>query len=265
MNLRGWHITKLAKRLPSLRSPLLIEGLPGIGNVGKLAVDFMVEELGATMAYDLFSYSFPHSVFVNEDNLVELPSIALYYKKLGHCKHDLLLLTGDVQPIDEYSCYDFSDALLDLCQPLGLSEVITIGGIGLPTSPGDPKVFITGNSERLVKSYAKGTRAKNNLFGVIGPIVGVSGLLVGLAGRRKIGAVTMLAETYGHPMYLGMRGARHIVSLLNSKLDLRLNLRRMDREIEEMDADTLKKVRERSKAGLAKLGKNYSKEMSYIG
>lgn len=261
----GWQITKLAKRLPRLRSPLLIEGLPGIGNVGKLAVDFMVEELGATKAYDIFSYSFPHSVFVNEDNLVELPSIALYYKRLGHCKHDLLLLTGDVQPIDEYSCYEFSDALLDLCQPLGLSEVITLGGIGLPTSPGNPKVFITGNSERMVKSYAKGTRAKNNLFGIVGPIVGVSGLLVGLAGRRKINAVTMLAETYGHPMYLGVRGARHIVRLLNSKLDLRLDLRRMDREIEEMDADALKMAREHPGGGLAKLGKSPGKETSYIG
>src|SRR3989344_5591518 len=42
-----WEITKEAKLLPTLHNPLLIEGLPGIGNVGKIAVDFLVEELKA--------------------------------------------------------------------------------------------------------------------------------------------------------------------------------------------------------------------------
>ena len=66
----NWQVTKVAKRIPKLRKPVLIEGLPGIGNVGKLAVDFVIEELKAERAYEFFSYSFPHSVFVNEDNLV---------------------------------------------------------------------------------------------------------------------------------------------------------------------------------------------------
>ena len=265
MSSMNWHITKIVKRLPKMRSPVLIEGLPGIGNVGKLAVDFVVDELNATKAYEFFSYSFPHSVFVNEDNLVELPSITLYYKKRKHGKGDLLLLTGDVQPIDEYSCYEFSDTLLDLCESLGLSEVITLGGIGLPNSPSEPKVYITGNSKKLVKFYTKDTKVKNNLFGVVGPIVGVSGLLIGLAGRRKIEGITLLAETYGHPMYLGMRGARHILELLNTKLDLRLDLNKMDKEIEEIEADTLKRSKELSKASPGKPGESFEKETSYIG
>jgi len=42
-----WKIRKVIKTMPKLKDPILIEGLPGIGNVGKVAVDFMIDELGA--------------------------------------------------------------------------------------------------------------------------------------------------------------------------------------------------------------------------
>ena len=77
-----WKITKTVKKMPKLKKPILIEGLPGIGNVGKVAVDFMIDELKAKKIYDIFSYTFPHSVFVNEKNLVSLPQISLYYNSL---------------------------------------------------------------------------------------------------------------------------------------------------------------------------------------
>lgn len=40
----SWQITSETKTSPKLNSPILIEGLPGIGNVGKIAADFLVEE-----------------------------------------------------------------------------------------------------------------------------------------------------------------------------------------------------------------------------
>ena len=77
----SWKIKQFGKK-PRLKNPVLVEGLPGIGNVGKVAVDFMVDEVKAVKLYELFSYTFPHSVFVNENNLVELPAIEIYYKKM---------------------------------------------------------------------------------------------------------------------------------------------------------------------------------------
>ena len=60
-----WEVTAETRAIPKLQDPILIEGLPGIGNVGKIAVDFMVGELKAKRLYSFFSYRFPHSVFVN--------------------------------------------------------------------------------------------------------------------------------------------------------------------------------------------------------
>ena len=54
------------KKVPKMKNPVLIEGLPGIGNVGKIAIDFLIDELKPNLVYTLYSYSFPHSVYIND-------------------------------------------------------------------------------------------------------------------------------------------------------------------------------------------------------
>jgi len=171
-----WFIENCDKKA-NPKQPVLIEGLPGIGNVGKVAVDFLIDELGAKKIYEIFSYNFPHSVFVREDNLVDLPKIEIYYKQRDGDLPDLLLLAGDVQPVDEESSYTFCEKILDILRTYKGSEIVTLGGIGLPDTPKDPKVFCTGNSAKIVKKYSS-KNVNNKLHGVVGPIMGVSGSLV---------------------------------------------------------------------------------------
>jgi uncharacterized protein (TIGR00162 family) len=240
----SWKVKQVGKK-PRLKSPVFVEGLPGIGNVGKVVVDFIIEKLGAKKLYEFSSYSFPHSVFVNESNLIELPKIEIYYKKLkGKKSHDLLLLAGDIQPIDEESCYSFTDKVLDICRQHKVFEIVTIGGIGLQAIPKKPVVFCTGNNTRIISKYKKGTQLNEKLYGIVGPIVGVTGLLLGLAEQRKMPAIAMLAETFGHPMYLGVKGAREVLKVLNSKLGLDINLKALDREISSLEKEMLKKTEE---------------------
>jgi uncharacterized protein len=253
-----WKVIELAKTVPRLKNPVLIEGLPGIGNVGKIAIDFMIEELKAKRLYSLFSHTFPHSVFVNEENLVELPSIELWYAQTG--KHDLLILTGDVQPVDEESSYSFSETVLDIAEKFGVSEIVTTGGIGLQEIPEEPKVFITGNDKSFVEKYKD---VETKIHGVVGPIVGVSGLLVGLGGMKKVPGVALLAETFGHPMYLGVKGAKEILHVLNKRFGLKLDLKKMTEEIERLEKETIKKTAElRAVKQKMKSGGN---DTSYIG
>ena len=105
----GGNIKKMFKinkvSNPKLKKPILIEGLPGMGNVGKIAVDFMAESLSAKKFVEIKSHSFPNSVFINEENLIEMPKIEMYYKNTKN--HSLIFLCGDIQPLDEKSCYVF--------------------------------------------------------------------------------------------------------------------------------------------------------------
>jgi|TARA_Y100000310_G_scaffold341852_1_gene442460 hypothetical protein len=262
-----WKIDYMSKK-PKLNRPILIEGLPGIGNVGKVAVDFLIDELKAKKMYEITSHTFPHSVFVNEDNLVELPKIDVFYKKFDGKKQDLILLGGDVQPIDEVSSYEFSEKVLDITEQFKGKEVITLGGIGLTDVPKKPKVYCTGNMKKIIQKYKNGM-VNDQLYGVVGPIVGVSGLLIGLAKRRKIDAISFLAETYGHPMYLGIKGAIEILKVLNKELKLDINMQRLHKEIKEIESDMLGKteqIDELSKqTSLNKLKNKFGEDVDYIG
>lgn len=217
-----------------IKNPVLIEGLPGIGNVGKIAIDFILDNIKANKIIEITSDDFPHSVFVNDKNMIDLPSMSIYYKKIK--SQDFLFLTGDIQPTTEKSCYEFCEKLLDLLEKYSTKEIIALGGIGLPTIPAKPKLYCTSNSEKIIKKYSS-KKLNNQIFGVVGPIIGVTGLLSGLAKKRNIPALIVLAQTFGHPNYLGIKGAREIISFLAEEFKLNVNMKELDKEISLMDKE----------------------------
>ncbi|MBW2969425.1 PAC2 family protein [Candidatus Woesearchaeota archaeon] len=260
-----WKLNKTAQKL-NIRKPILIEGLPGIGNVGKVAVDFIIDDLNAKKIGEFESDFYPNSVFVNEKNLVELPRIEIYHKELKKKRHDLLLLSGDVQPVEEAASYRFSESVIKLLQNYNGQQIITLGGVALKEIPKKPAIYCTGNCLKTIKKYSKGMKINQNIYGAIGPIVGVSGLLLGLAKKHKIPAVTLLAETYAHPMYLGVNGAKEILRILNKKIGINVNISELEKEIKELEEEIQKDhtLSIKKPARLKKLKRKIG-EMSYIG
>lgn len=253
----SWKIKQLVK--PKLNNTVLIGGLPGIGNVGKIAIDFIIDNLKAKKIFEFSSYKLPHCVFVNEKNIIELPTIEVFYKNLKN--KSLLLLSGDIQPLDEPSCYEFCNKVLDIFQKNKGKEIIALGGIALDKSPKSPKVYCTGTNHKVIKKYQAGSFNKD-IHKMIGPIMGVSGLLTGLAGKRKINAVTLLAETFGHPAYFGVKGAKEILRVLDKKLSLKLNFKKLDEEMNDIEKEIKPNKR------LPKLKKKIEKlkeNINYIG
>lgn len=262
----NWTVKKVSP-IPSIRSSLLLEGLPGIGNVGKIAADVVIEQLKAVKLLEFFSFTMPHSVFVNEDNLVELPSISMYHKRMKG--QDLLVLTGDVQPTDEISSYELTEAILKTAKQLKVKEIVTTGGIGLAEIPKTPKVFCTGNDKALIKKYVTRAKASDQLYGVVGPIIGVSGLLLGLGEKKKIKAVALLAETLGHPAYLGIKGAREVLKTFSKTNNIKLDFKSLEKEIKHFEKSIMKKtedLHEVSKnAAIGKVTRRFGSSTDYIG
>lgn len=261
-------VVKEELKLLKLHNPVMIEGLPGIGNVGKIAIDFMIDALKAKKLCEFQSNTLPHSVFVNDANLVELPHIEMYVKTFNGKRSDLLLLSGDVQPSDEVSCYEFSEAVLNFALKVGCQEILTLGGIGLRDVPKKPRVFCTSTDKIILKRIAKETGANSKIYGVVGPIIGVSGVLVGLAERCKMPAAALLAETLGHPLYLGVKGAKELLLCLNSKLKLKLKINDLDAEIQSLEEEMIKRTQEMSivqnKVSRSQLRGALGKEVNYI-
>lgn len=252
----NWKITFHKKT--NIKNPILIEGLPGIGNVGKIVVDYVVEQLKAELLMSFSSYDLPNTVFVNEDNLVELPKISLYHKKIN--KQNFLFLVGDIQPSNERTSYEFTETILNIVKKMNCKEIITLGGIGLNEIPIKPKAYCAGNNQKFVKKFLdKG--AKNQVYGLVGPIIGISGLLVGMSTPHKIDATAILTETYGHPMYLGLKEAKTTLTILKKVYDLDINFKDLNKEIKYLENE--EKSEEISSTSLRKIKK--MKEINYIG
>ncbi len=252
----NWQILNFEKKVV-LKNPILLAGLPGIGNVGKIVVDFLIDELNAKKLYEFRSVHFPNTVFVTEDNLVALPGIEVYYKKTG--KYDLLFLAGDVQPTSAESCYEFCHIVLDMFAQHNGKQIITLGGIGLQEVPDAPKVFCTGTAKKEVGAFVKGTTLNPNIYGVVGAFVGVAGVLVGLAGQQKIPAVSMLAETFAHPYYIGIKGSKEILAVLKKKLSLNLDINKLDKEIKDFEKELIQTAEQMEES------KPTMNKQSYIG
>jgi len=223
----SWTINKISN---SGTRPILIEGLPGVGNVGKIAVEYLIDSLNAKKVFEMKSNEFPHYVFVNEENMIEMPSIDVYSAKIN--RKNILLLSGDIQPTSERSCHEFCNKVLETFEKSKGKEIISLGGIALQEAPADPSLYFTATSKEMLKKYSAGAIPKKSLHEFIGPIIGVTGLLPGLAGKRKIPAVTILAETFESPGYIGFNEAKKIIKHLNKKLDLKLKDKDIDKELE---------------------------------
>ncbi len=256
-----WTFKLELKRKPKLDNPVLIEGLPGIGNVGKIAADYIIEKLKMKKLYTIHSHHLPHSVFVNENNLIEMPKLEVYYKRnQDPKKRDLLILSGDTQPIDEASCYSFCHKMLQIVSEYNCNEVITLGGIGLKELPEKPQIYISGTSKEIVDKY-KTKKTNDKLFGHVGPIIGVTGILLAISKLRKKEAITILGETFAHPMHHGIFAAKEILTFLNKKFKLNINFKHIDEDIKEME-EQLKIVDELE---MVNSGERDLEKINYIG
>ncbi len=248
--------------VPKTKHPVLIQGLPGIGNVGKIAVEFMITHLGAEKVYDILGPEFPNAVFVNEQDLVDLPRISIYYKKMG--KTEVFFVNGDVQPSNEVGCYTLAQKVLSIAEKHHVKEVISLGGIGLDKIPEAPIVFAVGNDPVIVKKYK--SSPTHMVYGTVGPIIGMAGILVGLAKDYNIPGAILLAETFAHPTHIGIKGAREIIRVLNTKIHMGVNINELDKEIKSMEKNIKTPARTIVQPALApKEEKPFKDYNNYIG
>ena len=90
-----------------LEDPVLLEGLPGVGHVGKLAAEHVIEEFDSTLAYRIHSEHLPPQVGIDDDGIADLARLELHVVRADR---DLLVLVGDHQAQDPVGQYQIGRA-----------------------------------------------------------------------------------------------------------------------------------------------------------
>jgi uncharacterized protein (TIGR00162 family) len=251
-------IKELAK--VDLKSPILVEGLPGLGLVGKIAIRHLIKQMKAERFAFLYSPHFPYFVIVSKKGNVRLLRGTFYYWKNKGSKNDLILFTGDSQAQTIEGQYEISDRILELAKQYNVKLIITIGGYRMEAKEKPKVVAAATNTELLDRALAAGAE----ISPAGSPIVGTAGLILGLSHFRKIEALCLLGETRG---YLpDPKSAKSILEVLQSMLGFDANLAGLDEEIAkgEKMVTRLQKIEEKRAIQAEETKKEEDKKVTYI-
>jgi len=230
-------IIAVFKERPNLKDPIFVEGLPGVGNVGKLAAEHLVDQLKAVKFVEMFSKYFPPQVLVTDAGTIRLVSNQLYYVMRPQMKNDLVIMTGDYQGLTPEGQYALSDRTLQIIKELGVNRIYTLGGYGLGKMIEKPRVLGAASDLELVDemktfgvTFSKGEPGSG--------IVGASGLLLGLGNLYGMRSVCLMGETSGY--FVDPKGAQAVLEVLAKILGVTIDFSDLEQKAQQIDAITSK-------------------------
>lgn len=228
---------------PNLKNPIMIEGLPGIGLVGKLVGDHLLDELKAKKFAEIYSPYLPPQVNIREDGTIKL--VNMEFHSWSENEKELILLTGDFQGITPDSQYQMAEKTIELALGLNVKRIYTLGGLATGNITQKPKVFGAATSKKLVEEHEK--------YGIIfkgdGAIFGASGLLIGLGAQKQIEGVCLMGETHGQ--IVDAKSAESVLRVLTQILGIKVDMTALENKAKDT---------EKQMSQISKMISSYQKE-----
>ena len=187
---------------PALENPVFVQGLPGFGNVGRIAAHLLIKFCEAKPFAELYSPSFPDYVSISPKGITHLPKYEFYSAPME--KNNLVIMTGETQPSfdDVVAHYHVCAEIVNFVEKLGCHFIVTMGGV--PITEDKAQVYVAATSTRLATEFME----KGSVVYSKGRIIGGTGLTLALAKERKLEGVCLLGTTTG---FKADRGAGFLV------------------------------------------------------
>ena len=219
-----------------VENPVFIEGLAGIGHIGKTTVSYLVHHLDVEKVGELYSHHFPPYTIISDEKTVDLLKNNIYQYR-NEDGQDLVLIEGNAQASNPPGHYEVAEKIMSLVEKAEASEVITVGGYGTGDVVEDPDVFGAVSKEELKKEYSEhGIKFGHD----IGQIVGASGLILAMAAEKDYKGLCMLGETPGFLMS-DPKATEAALECIEKVLDIELDFSDLDEKIQESQ-EVLKKL-----------------------
>jgi uncharacterized protein len=205
-------------------NPVLINGFPGIGLVGNIACQHIIDELKMTQKGTIDSKYFP-PIAVLFNGIVSMP-VRIYEST----QHNLLVIISDI-PVHPTISHDLSKEIINWAQQINVKEIIPIAGIA--TMSGEHRVFGSATTSELLERI----KDKVEIFQV-GTISGIAGSIMTTCYLQKIPAISLLGET--HSQNPEPRAAIAVIQALNSIYNLQIDTQNLLEQAKQIEIELQK-------------------------
>lgn len=258
-------IIHLNKKLPKTKDAVAVIGLPGIGLVGKIAVDYWLKQIKAQKIGYIYSDSFPPSIHTDKGIITLIKDTIFYANIKGQ---DFIFVAGPAQPslnpktMPSYKHYEFAKKILYMLEDLNIKEIYTLAGIeiGEERIVKEPEIVVAATSPKMLKKIKA---HKIKLINKDALISGTAGLILGLAKEKGIDGACIMGETSAQVVYSDPSASRKVLIMLQKMFKFKLDMKQLDKdakEIEKAMTDINKHYLEEEKAILPD-----QKELKYFG
>ncbi|MBU0460184.1 MAG: PAC2 family protein [Nanoarchaeota archaeon] len=187
------------------KNPTIIEGFPGFGLIGTIAIEFLLEHLETEKIGIIEMEDMPAMIAIHQNKVIE--PISIHYNK----KYNLVLIHAI--NIGKNQGWKLASQIDDMAKLLGAKQIISLEGVGSP-NPGSGRVFYYSTQNHVQKKL--GGSASPLMEGII---VGVTGAL--LAKSTKTPILALFAEAKSNMP--DSRAAAEIIKALDAYTGLKVD------------------------------------------
>ncbi len=229
-------VRELSEIKNKLKNPICIHAMPGMGMTGKTVIDHLINELKPKVQKicEIYSTAFPSNVFIREDGSMDPPKITVhaFINDDKKAKHDLILITGDMQPSSVIGTNNLSYHIVKMLDELKIQELISLAATPVNSPKESPNVYITASTSEIIEDFKKA--------GVKGPfirgvITGMNGIIPGLAKFEfGIEGCALLAETYAH-YGKDINASISLIHILNKYLEFEIPTTELEEQAKKVE------------------------------
>ncbi|WP_292460633.1 proteasome assembly chaperone family protein [Methanothermococcus sp.] len=210
-----------------LNDAILIEGLPGIGHVGRIAAEHLIHEFNGEKVLELYCDDFPPQVLVNNDGTVEFMNNEIYLIKEPV---PMVVVLGNTQALSPAGQYHLSQKIVEIGIRYGAKITYTLGGFGIGKIKDTPAVYVASTSKELADKISK-LGAEFRQDG--GSIIGAAGLMLTFSKLNGIEGVCLMGETPGY--LVDPKSARRVLEILSKFVGFEVSMTELEERAKEME------------------------------
>ena len=196
----------------------MLEAVPGVGNVGKIVVDSLVDKHPSRTIGWILHPDFPPHSTLDSNGLVSPPRININSILLPDGR-TVITVGGPLQPMTATGQHEISEAILELASESGTPQFLVLAGLAAGTN--DREIHVICADAEVRKNLEANDIPVSREHPEAG-MIGIAGLLISLSPLYGVPAVGLVAETIGAST--DVLAADRLASWIEAGLDLPLSL-----------------------------------------